>query len=170
MTVHSRSSGVIHGLDGRPVIDALRVLVGDLLIRRADTLRDHVMFVDVTDTQNSRLLPICSIDLRKGEIALGTEKLPDTLVLALRSPDAAFDDLDTTLKALGAGRGHEASRGLALHYASDRRRTGLFAPGIHEPEIVKRALGHTPVIGASFGHVAFGEQVHALSSVTAVIG
>ena len=147
--VTSCDQNVIATLDDRPALDVFREAAGEMLsrdLRRAAAFLLVGLPVPGSDTGDYLVRNLVGIDPRNGLIAIGEQvETGDELLFCKRDAASARADLERILAELRNGLDAPA-RG-ALYFSCVGRGEHMFGRRGAELEIVRAALGDTPLVG-----------------------
>ncbi len=145
---------IVHSLDGRPALDALRSRMPAGVRNALERLGGH-LFVGIPPQPGQERFEhgeylvrgLLGIDPKEGSIAVGTTvEEGQPILLLLRDPQAAREDLKGMLDRLGTATGDNPPR-FGLYFNCAARGSSLYGhPGIDTAFIASRFPG-LPIIG-----------------------
>lgn len=163
MFVTSSTRNVVHEIDGRRAIDALRTVYGTL-DRDDKELFRHSLFMGIVMDRHRReygrgdflIRNLLGVDENTGALSVAAIVPENSVVqLHLRDRRTSSEDIDAMLGDYAAACGSERPAG-ALMFSCLGRGAGLYGHAGHDSEVLRRHLGDVP-LGGFFCNGEIGE-------------
>ena len=178
IVVTNCDGNVITGLGGRPALDVVRDLLGNLPDQERELLSEGLLIGRAIDASKKRLgrgdfvvRNVLGVDEKKKALAIGELPRPgQTIQIHLRDAQAAHEDMQLLLDGQQV---HDPALAAFLVTCSGRGQR-LFGGIGHDTSIVRQRLADPPLAGFSaageFGPIAGSNFIHSQAVVATLFG
>jgi small ligand-binding sensory domain FIST len=181
MTVTAAEGNVIHELAGRPAVETIEKVIGELQIEERALIAAGLLIGIVIDggkpdyEQGDFLVRgVLGADPDTGALAIGAGVAPGQVVrLHARNAVSAREDLRRELRVRARAVGDEPPAG-ALVFSCNGRGQSMFGACDHDATLIRDELGGAPMAGffaaGEIGPVGGRSFLHAFTATVAVFG